>query len=459
MSINPEFRRNVWLECSPSRLGVTTLAIGSLLGLAYAGERTFGIRVLDAAELLFSIIIFLWGSRLAAEAVVQEINERTWDAQRMSALDPWAMSWGKLFGAPLAAWFGGALCLLAMTLAESDAVERLSRIVSYVGLGVLCHATALLLSLQSVRKAREPGRMRVFVFQILGIAATLPFAFFAVWTSDTVRDDRITWFDFPLSIQNFAMLSILLFAGWAIVGVYRLMRLELQKPATPLVWLLFVLFVLIYQTGCVLGGFNLLEELTGRDLPDQMMFDRVTAALVFGEATAVLLVYVAIFTEPKNVVEFRQIFLAIRTRDMARLLQNLPRWAVTLAVTFVLLIAALAFSDLPAGIGRQTAHLDVFLIASFLFLLRNVGIVLLVHVMPGFRRGDLGAFIILIVLQVIIPLILDLLGIDALRSFFAPSWRISAVPGLLPVFAQIVLVYGLLALKWHQSERRRAAAA
>ena len=39
-----------------------------------------------------AVLLFLWGTRLAADSLFAEVNGRTWDSQRSSAIGPWATS-------------------------------------------------------------------------------------------------------------------------------------------------------------------------------------------------------------------------------------------------------------------------------------------------------------------------------------------------------------------------------
>ncbi len=41
---------------------------------------------------------------LAGRSLAEEASQNTWDWQRLSALSPWQMAWGKLLGATLPAW-------------------------------------------------------------------------------------------------------------------------------------------------------------------------------------------------------------------------------------------------------------------------------------------------------------------------------------------------------------------
>src|SRR5215510_3127986 len=101
-----ELQRNLWLELTARR--TVQMIVVIVLILLTANVTPF-VRVGDVAQYLFLGIVVLWGTRNAAQAVVGEIRERTWDFQRLSALTPFQMTVGKLFGATSYVWFGGLI--------------------------------------------------------------------------------------------------------------------------------------------------------------------------------------------------------------------------------------------------------------------------------------------------------------------------------------------------------------
>ena len=117
MSLNPEFRRNLALELTTHPLlampGVMLLAFL----LAYALARDLGgLRAVGwTAFGLFGGITVFWGTQLASASVLDEFRDNTWDTQRLSALGPWTLTWGKLLGGTVS-----AMALVATLLALRD---------------------------------------------------------------------------------------------------------------------------------------------------------------------------------------------------------------------------------------------------------------------------------------------------------------------------------------------------
>ncbi|MCH6581196.1 MAG: hypothetical protein IH802_12665, partial [Nitrospinae bacterium] len=83
MHRNPEFQRNFWLEITPHRLIATPLIFGGFYYLIlFFGEHG------DQALLLTSLWMFilftgLWGAYLSENALVTEIQNKTWPLQRL----------------------------------------------------------------------------------------------------------------------------------------------------------------------------------------------------------------------------------------------------------------------------------------------------------------------------------------------------------------------------------------
>jgi len=454
--MNPEFRRNLWLELTPARVGVSVLAVVSLLVLAAVRDRS-SAGVTYAAEMLFGIVVFLWGGRLAADSVLQEVADRTWDNQRMSALGPWAMSWGKLFGAPICAWVAAIPALAAMVYFDGP-VDGVQQAATYALLGVLCHAIALALSLQSIRKGRQHGRIKTLFFQFIALLVVLPFAYALIWLDRWTEQETIYWFSLPVRIQTFALISALLFSGWAVLAVYRQMRLELQKPTGPTAWLAFLAFLLLYQTGLIYGGSHrlgqALREFTNPQITNN---DTLSLAILLAGILLSVLVYVAIFTEAKSMIGLRQANEAFWRGQWRRFWLHTPRWAITLKLTAIATILVVLLVEVPATAKGADADIDRIAIASFLFLLRNVGIVLLCNFMAGTGRGDMAAVVILIILTVIAPMIFSN-ATPAVEALFLPALDGSWATTLIPVAAQVILVAGLLVRVFVKAEKQRLKA-
>lgn len=108
---NPEFQRQLWLNWRPS-LVLWTLLLSALilalpLALSAPHERLPSLGTVAVAGLWVSTTAY--ASMLAGRSLSEELRHNTWDWQRLSALTPWQMAWGKLLGATLPAWLYAAV--------------------------------------------------------------------------------------------------------------------------------------------------------------------------------------------------------------------------------------------------------------------------------------------------------------------------------------------------------------
>jgi hypothetical protein len=321
-------------------------------------------------------------------------------------------------------------------------------------LGVLCHAIALALSLQSIRKGRQHGRIKTLFFQLVAILVVLPFAYSLIWLDDWLPQ-TVYWFSLPLTVQFFALVSALLFSGWAVLAVYRQMRLELQKPTAPTAWLIFLLFLILYQTGLIYGGTYAADHIL-REFSDIRLGGTppLSGSIFAAGFLLSLMVYVAIFTEAKSMIGLRQAWDGMQAGNWRKVWLHMPRWAVTLKLTAIAAVLVVVFVEIPATAKATDAAFDRLVIAYFLFLLRNVGIVLLCNFMARSGRGDLAAVVVLIVLSVIAPMIFGSTAPVVAALFWPPiegGWGMT----LIPVLAQLILVGGLLVRVWMQAEKQR----
>ncbi|MDQ6979413.1 MAG: hypothetical protein Q9M09_04445, partial [Mariprofundaceae bacterium] len=244
---NPEFARHIWLEMSPHRvigLPVVILLI-SLLSWSMDDE----LSDLASPAMGMAVVLLLWGSHLAAESVLSEIREQTWHAQRMSALSPWQLVWGKLFGSTLFAWYGTTLCLL-LYLFTSPTVwsERLPTALFVILAGLMMQAATMLLCLSSMPRNLSQGRVQSFSYVLLITLVFLPWLFGAV--VDLQGD--VAWYSWMVPKVLFMNLSVGILLAWAWAGLYRLMRQELQMRQGFAVWLGFELCVILYLNNFLL---------------------------------------------------------------------------------------------------------------------------------------------------------------------------------------------------------------
>lgn len=435
--MNPEFQRNLWLEFSARRAVFMAVTLGLVFLLGNTTGSDYLLR--NSAEYLFYGIVVLWGARNAAQAVVGEIRERTWDAQRLSSLSPFEMTWGKLFGATSYTWFGGAVCLAVLfsnALADSGPAQAIADLCYFLSIGLMAHAVALFCSLLSVRRRQTHSRLDVFLYQLAGLAAACGvwWAWQIISAGDllggAVNIDQIRWWGMVMDTSVFYLISLVIFFGWALVGCHRLMRLELSLQNTPIVWTAFLIFMVLYFAGQ--GGVE------GIDLPGVEIADglRPLGIAVF---TAGALTYAAAFAEPKDRVLYRWLVEAVTAKRNRSIWPRLQAWMISYAATIIIgvVFAIVLSANPPEVFGYEFANrlFNPGVVISFLgFLTRDIGIILFFALAPNARRGEFPAIVTLALLYFIAP---GLLGMEAL---FLPAPG-SGAAGPIAAFAEAALAW------------------
>src|SRR5690606_18162011 len=139
--------------------------------------------------------------------------------QRMSALTPWRMTWGKLFGACSVAWIAGAGCLAVYVVGAAGSEEHvLATVLLAVGGALLVHALALVGALALVpRAARAKASMGG---RLLALLAALGWAYFALVTREA---DQVVWYARSYPKAAFLAVVVASLAAWAVLGATRMM--------------------------------------------------------------------------------------------------------------------------------------------------------------------------------------------------------------------------------------------
>lgn len=463
MSLNPEFQRNLWLQLSLQRLIAAPVVVGLLVALYHLGEIGTRAKLAESAHFAFYLLVAFWGPRRAADSLAEEVVGGTWDMQRMSALGAWAMSWGKLLGSTVYVWYCAALCLAVYVYAKwpGPAVglpdgRLFVDLLVMIGTGLLGQAVALAACLAILGRGAQGRRLPVTVSQLVGLLVVLlvPFGEYA----DPVVAARAdtSWYGLPTQTASFTLFSLAAFLAWALIGVYRLMRIELQFKSYPFVWLLLGLFLIGYAEGF------LYDALTEAAVP-------ASTWLVLPTIIAAALTYLVLFLQPKDIVRYRWLAASLASGDLRRALALTPLWLPTFAVTLVLAIA-IVILDL-GGTYRLPGHIENLpevgelleggwrlVVAGLLFMVRDIALVLYLNFNRR-RRADVAAFIYLAVLYVPLPALAALLEGPLLLPLFLPTPGAGPWMAILPPLIQAVAMVGLLAARMAAARPVAAAVA
>ncbi len=479
MRLNPEFRRYLWLELSPMRIVGMPVVLGGLFFL-------FGVATYDSSQLgggadmyealsgaaltVVTLIVLFWGTRLAASALVQEVADKTWDAQRLSSLGPWSMSWGKLMGSTAYVWYGIVLCLAVLVVSmtawddlnggvtrsygEVGSIVILQVVLGLVAFAVLVQATALIVALTALHQRETTRRFDVSFAQL----AALVVAFVAWSMVDGLHDQRTAWFGMAFYGAWFVVISLCVFAGWSVIGVWRRMQMELQVRMRPFVWPIFVLYVAVWTAGLA--------------WPEQMVGEYCFVIPAVLLATIVVFAgYVPALFERLDPVRLRRLIGNMRTGRFGEVLSDAPLWFVNHLVAFVVVCATAAYlftlpayddAKLPFGLWDQSvsgAALAGTVISIFLFVTRDLLLLTYAYLGRTTRRALAGWILWLAVLYILIPSILAALGMYGALPVFVPAWDIPfvdfAVPPVIWPLIHIAVVVVLLRLRWRRFSTER----
>src|SRR5262249_23855780 len=171
--------------------------------------------------------------------------------------------------------------------------------------------------LASRRRLPAERRLPVTFSQLFGLVAMVLTHEVARVPLDTPA--TVDWFGGALPLTLFGLGSIVAFLAWALLAVYRLMRVELQFRALPWAWLGFTLFLMAYGEG-------LAWHALGRETTP------AAAWLAAPLGVAGSLVYAALFAEPKSVIAYRGLVAALRRGDRRRAGSLLPLWLPTYVI-------------------------------------------------------------------------------------------------------------------------------
>ncbi|MCI4662515.1 MAG: hypothetical protein MRY63_11930 [Neomegalonema sp.] len=445
--MNPEFVRNLILQCSKLRLVAAPLVLGMLFLIVSWGERLWQPGVFWIAQMLIWAIAILWGARLAADSVAEEMRERTWDQQRLSGLGPWQMTWGKILGATSYTWLVIGLCILALVVSQISfeqaraaltepgapshlrmkthlEKETFSAPIAALFLQPMMatfflYATAFFAALLAlVGQDRQRG-LDVTLFQAVALLAFLMLYFlvFAGQSEDESPTSLVEWW---VPLPNWLLLSLSFgsFALAALLGSYHQMRRAFAMSTNALPWIAFLIFAVLWMVGFSRENWDLL------------------ALLTLGAAA-----YAAVLLEPHRLGRYRR-WLQAGTRAPLAALISAPAWiyAWVASAIIALLIVARGGLDVPDW-ADPVLDLDTSwaVIAAILFMLRDIGIAVWAGLRARDGRGLWAALLLLAILDFILPV---LSGLAEWPYLFIPLNEISAGAAL--VQALIVWALNLL---------------
>ncbi len=464
MRINPEILRHYWLDFSLHRtimMPVILAIVFSIAVLIEAGSSSSDViaqKLHVTAYLLFNVIVFLWGSYRASGTILTEINERTWDYQRLSSLSAWSLSWGTVFGSTLFIWYGAAICLAVLVISAAFIMPPLAIVYHVITLlvsGIFCHSVITLLGMQALQTSNRNKRHRTIGYRFLALVTGC-----IVWSiaqSITQLDGRITlpfmsiylnekdayFYGLAIRYDVFVLLALFVFTFWALFGVYRCMRNELKMRTTPWGWTSFLLFLIFFW-----GGFTPPDINISTALLTGVFVGPVNIYLFFSIAFLISLVscYAMFFSDNLSLIRYRMFFHHARSGNLGKAWQLVPRWSISFVFAIVTGLAVAIVALYNPGVGdKLTPALAVS--ALLLFLVRDLAILNLFSIASDNRRALIATLFYLSVLYGLLPMLTWSVGLNANVAFYALAVTNGWIE-LLPIIAQVIVVCLLVLLRW-----------
>ena len=400
--MNPELRRNLWLELTVHRMLALPVALALVFMLAHVlHEADPWPSVAVTAASLFAAFA-LWGGVHAGDSVMGEVRARTWDGQRMSAIEPWAMTWGKLMGAPSFAWCGGAACLVVY-LAASPERHALKATLFMISGTLLVHAIMLIGSVIAARKAAVRSSSSAWLL-VIALVIVGPWA-----SALSSGDAAISWWGRDRLRIDFLLASTAAFAAWAVFGSHRLMCQELRVRTAPWAWVAFLLFVCAY-----IAGFGI--------RPQDTFSQHKNVVLIAGFIVCLAAAYPLLLSEASGAIAVRRMLLRVDTRDWRRLLEEIPLWPVTLAMALVFCLLTVVFVGPRASGDGPFRTVALAPMPLFLLAARDAAIYMFFALARQPRRAGAAAIFYLALLYWLVPMVLRAASLDRLADLVLPPF-------------------------------------
>ncbi|MBT5230665.1 MAG: hypothetical protein HOM11_10360, partial [Methylococcales bacterium] len=405
-------------------------AVSLFLYLAFAlSEKSLGASSMAIISVLtFMVIMIFWGARSVSDSMMDEINQHTWDFQRMSAMGAWSMTWGKLVGSSLYPWFPASIALCVYIVSAWQLVPAVFLVKTSIilfAIAIFSLGFSLLNTLFILRKTnKSSSRQTNSINLVLGIY--LLAVMYPLLNNFTSRNQE--WYGEMYSFIDFALYTSLVFTAWVIIAVYRLMRQELQYQNSPLVWLIFIGFQLVYWS-----GFNFVYNANP------------TLAILF---MSLILTWFGLYFSDNHLTTLRRFTLSVSNKQWLSAWRYTPLWCVSYVIFFASAVTFITYNTQTNAV--------VFAMSCLFFMLRDISIVLFFNINKRHGKTDSSALIITLILYLLLPPILQLMNAESLLFMFIPGEIIDApsqnwahiLPALLQALIMWILVIRSYRKQW-----------
>lgn len=455
-----ELKKNLWTELTPARLIIMPVSICAFFLFIYFVSKTpeaLYKSMLNWSTIIIAVLLYLVGTRVASEAIIGEINSRTWINLRMTGIKVWHLWSSKLFLQNLYVWYGTAVAVIFYLIAApetGDYFTNIKLLAIMLILGVFSHAITLLFSFIGLKQNKN-GKLNSTMSFILGalITGAMLYYIFEFFSSNT---ETIRWHGTQIKYLNLSLISVLFFTFWAVVGVFRNIRIALSMHNSALLWLLFMFSVMVYFAGFV-TYYNVFDSY------EFLLLKRLISLII-----AVVITYIMIFSEKISILGYKRFLHHAKSvkqisffRWFFLLQKQIARWVYGWFVVFVLSIVTFVYFGYHSELGFMRTFINpYFPLLLMMFLTRDIIIVLILKLKSKFRKSEIIAGLILLSLYMLIPALLSFVGLFRFYYVFLPTPDPYATHWLviLIICIQLLLAIAILYHQWRkiQSEYNKS---
>lgn len=395
--LNPELKRHIWLKGSLFNLLVAPLIAVLFLFLFMLNYDADIPRTEQILIYASFAILMCYGVYLANQSLANDFKEQTWDQQRMSAMSAWSLTWGKLLGSTLMAWYlvsviWIAYCIIYLIRYKTLPLSTLSFIPSFTCMALALQSLSLALTLYLDRTKRKMGLsmvpMILLIFFIYSLMGAVP--------SISRITNLIVWWHFEFSTTSFLFFSSVLALVISLIFAWRIMRIRLLMGDYPWAWICFIILINLYIMG-------LLSNVS-QSVFFPLKIIRFNVFLVI----TISFFYCLLFTESFSFAQAHRLLLRFKSRQWPQLFKAIPLFLVTY---FIIILAYIyATFQLVSSI---------FILSILLFMLRDTFIVMALYFSKRFK-GTIMSVMSILIINMILPYILIALSQPNLAEYFNP---------------------------------------
>ncbi|HEX5337764.1 MAG TPA: hypothetical protein VFW53_04935, partial [Gallionella sp.] len=145
--------------------------------------------------------------------------------------------------------------------------------------------------------------------------------------------------------------------------------------------------------------------------------------------------YASLFSEPNTLLKWRKLELLWQKQDKRGWLENLPLWPTTLALALLFALPLpLTSNETQTVFIRTDFLLPHHALAFALMMLRDACILLFFSFAPNSKRATSTAMLYLFAIDMLLPFLAEVAGLDTLRYFLLPF-----DPGYSPVSGILIM--------------------